>query len=75
MGFLDSFASAFGKAMGESVKSASKKVEDRQKEIDKYVDQARRLDDKTLIKNYKNELDSTKKYAYAVVLKERGYGK
>ena len=36
MGFLDSFGSALGKAMGESVKSASKKVEDQQKQIDKY---------------------------------------
>ena len=33
MGFLDSFGSALGKAMGESVKSASKKMEDQQKQI------------------------------------------
>ena len=75
MGFLDSFGSALGKAMGESVKSASKKVEDQQKQIDKYTDETRRLDDKTLMQKYKNETDRFKKYAYATVLKERGYGK
>lgn len=74
MGFWDSFGSALGSAMGQGVKSVSKKMEDQQNTIKKYTEQARRLDDKTLIQRYKGELDPAKKYAYASILKERGYG-
>lgn len=75
MGFLESFVRGLGTVVEETVNTANKKVQDQQQRIERYADHARRLDDKTLIERYKNETDATRKYAYAIVLKERGYGK
>ena len=71
MGFWDSFGNALGSAMGDGLKSAGKTMEKEQELVAK----ARQLDDETLIRRYKSENDFKKKYAYGMVLKERGHGK
>lgn len=59
--------------LAKGVKKATDFAQEKQAEIYKYADEARRYDDQTLLRRWK-EASGCRKAGYMMELKNRGYG-